>query len=241
MTGPPQRPLQRVLLGVGAGGDTQQSVAAATTFAIAFKTELQCIFVDQEALFDAARLPFTRTIGPGGLISDFSIGSIEAHFNRLFRDTRRALDETCQRLDVTWHIERPLGEFLREIRASLVPGDAIVLSRTELERAGVLRFDVLRELLATAAAVIIPSSRERPTGSIIALGGGSTLAVARDIGLVTGKPVERLTPEQFGSFGNPVTAVVASVRDVEQLDGDVLFRKLKSIGAMGVLLSDAGR
>ncbi len=172
MTAASRKKPRRVLRGLGTDELVHQPMEAAAHLASAIKSELLCLMVAQQDLFNFAGLPFARAFGPGGLVSSITLEDIESHFNRLARTVEHSLAESCARTHVTWHMMRPRGETFSELSVVLEEGDVVVITLHEIRVSHQGLLGAARLLFDRAAAVVVPSPLAEPKGPVLAVGDG---------------------------------------------------------------------
>ena len=233
---------RRVLLGLGTGHDLDLSIEVAVIFASAVKSDLLCILVQQEDLMNLAGLPFAKVFGPGGHVSTFTLDTIESQFNQLARTVERALAESCARTKITWQLLRPRGETFQEIITILEGGDIVIVNRRDIQISGRGLFAAASLFLDRAAAVVVPSSRiGRPDPIVVISDGPGTAnaaAIARGIGLATGRRVQFMGALDFQHFQGRASLVLAPLGSVVPLGEVEFLRKIAATGASAVLVSE---
>lgn len=225
---------RRILVGIGDIQHLQVTIDAAVMLASGFGTALQCVVVEQEDLVAFARLPFARAYGRGGMTSAVTADSVEGYFRRVARTVEHALVERCSRVNVSWSLARPQGDYIRELMASVEQDDVVVVNRRDIPAGAKNLPSVIKAMLGKAAAVVISPAGLPQHGNVLALSGGEidgkALALARYIASATGRGLDVASPMEFLASKRRASIVVAPVA-LAELAGEAAF--LRSIDAMG--------
>jgi hypothetical protein len=224
----------RILLGVGGTQHLHVSIDMAVMLASGFRTALLCVVVEQEDLVAVAGLPFARTFGRGGMSAPVTQENVEGYFRRVARTVEHELVERCTRVNVTWSLSRPQGDYVHELMASVETGDVVVVNRRDIHAGPADLPSVFRAILGKASAVVIANPGLARRGAVLALTSanvdGKALALARDIARATGNSCEMASPDDFFSRRFKASIVVAPL---ELAETGGLSSFLKSIDAMG--------
>jgi len=227
---------RRILLGVAGTRELTVTIDTAVMMASSFGASLQCIMVEHEDLIAVAGLPFARAFGRGGMSSPVTLGAVSDYFRRVERTIEHELIERCSRVNVSWGLKRPHGEYVREVLASVEEGDVVVVSRGDLQASPADLVAVVGSILDKAAAVVIPGSGSQPNGPVLALtpdgGEGGTVDLATGIAAATGGKLDRLSPTAFLTEPHRAAIVVTSRRELDSR----LLGIIQAIGAAAVIV-----
>lgn len=133
--------VNRVVIACDAVGENRASIEAAARFAAWWNAALRGVFMQDEALFNLAGLPFARHVGPSGDVStDFDettlLHQFEAHATRV----RAALEAAAHEHAVGWSFDVVRG-LPTLATLSLDEQDLLVIEETSRPFVGDFRLD----------------------------------------------------------------------------------------------------
>jgi hypothetical protein len=155
----------RVLVALGghSAGAAGGVIDLAVDLAQALKLEIAALFVEEEQLFDLARLPIGAAVHAGAreAVARPDQLLIEDVLARQARLCHLALARRAREADLRWSFEIRRGDPLQLVQAIAGPGDLVILSGT---MAGVtMRSSVAAALQAmTRAAAVIVTAPQQP-------------------------------------------------------------------------------
>lgn len=141
-------PLQRILVALDASPHSQAALNAAVRLAVDFEAQVEGLFIEDEKLLRAARLPFAEevrsfTAPPKGLTDQRMQRQIryQAEF------AERSLQHAAEEAEVAYDFEVVQGDVTRELLDAATEVDLVVLGRTS-------RASSRRQLGSTSRAVL---------------------------------------------------------------------------------------
>jgi hypothetical protein len=234
--------LRRVLLGVGGDGEIGNSVEAALLLASGFGASLKCIVVEREDLLAAAALPFGRITSRAGMSLPVTADHITRYFRDLARTVERTLTERCERLGVSWSVDLPQGDYLRELMVLAQEGDVLVLNPLDVTSRREPFSSLFRSLLDKASAVVIPARDVRPARKVFAVSeeahSGRPVWLASAIAEALGSPYEVISPQGLRRSGYESAIMVVPVATASVLGGLELVRAVGAMRSTLVMVPD---
>lgn len=231
----------RVLLGLHAPENVRLSIETAAEFASAIQSELLCLLVQQEDLFNLAGLPFAQVIGYGGSATPLTLEAIQDHFSRSLRVTQQALVEICARANVPWHMENPLGEIWRQLLEIIREGDVVVVGLQELRNAPTGFLGAARLLLSKAEAIVLPSAAGRTEGPVLAVSmareNQRSLPLAKKLSQAIGRKFEVIELNTYLRGTLRASVIVMPLDAIETMGENEFRRRSRSLLATTVLVA----
>jgi hypothetical protein len=232
---------RRVLLGLHAPENVRLSIETAAEFASAIQSELLCLLVQQEDLFNLAGLPFAQAIGYGGAATPLTLEAIQDHFSRFSRVAQQALVEICTRANVPWHVEHPQGEIWRQLLDVVHEGDILVVGLQELRNAPVGLLGAARLLLSKAEAIVLPPASARAEGPVLAVSvareSQRSLSLAKELSQAVGRKFEVIGLTDYQHAKLRASVIVTPLEAIETMGESEFRRRAKSLLATTVLVA----
>ena len=197
----------RILLGLKAGEILDESISLAARLAATLEAAVHGLLVEEDALFDAAGLPFTRIVTRGGTTApEFTVSAVQRAFGEAERLCRQSLATMAQASRVPWTMQCERGEIAACLSAHAQAGDIVVVP----DAGG---HGLRRQVLATARLVA-----SHTQGVVIAGRGGRAPAheggpvLAIDEGGPAGQAVVSFAARLAAGLNRPlhVLAIAAS-------------------------------
>jgi hypothetical protein len=230
----------RILVGLGARRDAQGAVETAVKLAEAIRLELTCLLVEEANLINLAGLPFARAFGAGGLAAELTSADLQLHFERLAKSLTATLTERCARAQISWRILRPQGDVLGELTVTVRPGDIVVLNPEYLPADLDTLLQAARQLLETAAAVVLSPSIEWRIGRVVTIiddqGAGPARLLAERFATSFGVSTEMIDALSLKGMTDRTSVVVASLSALLAAEGVDLLRAAKK-GQVTIVLT----
>lgn len=179
----------RIVLGLRAGSEFDQSVGAATILATAIEAEILGLFVQEEAMLDFAGLPFAQ-------VSKFATAktvpltprSMAAAMARSAEMCRRALSTHADRARIRWSFNIERGELPLTLRGNVAAGDFLVLSGIGHGFGAAQLIDELRMMPSGIRGVVVAARQVSAghKGPVVAIDDGDasgefTVSLARQV------------------------------------------------------------
>lgn len=120
-------PPLRVVVGLDVFASVESAIEVATRLARASRAELAGLFVEDEALFSAARLPFAAIVGHTGTLRSFDRAGLERQLRAAQARARRALTGAAEGARLTWSFQVTRGGVLVQLMSSARRHELIVL------------------------------------------------------------------------------------------------------------------
>lgn len=157
---------RRVRLAIGAlTPQTRRALETAVRLAIESGDGIDCVFVEEVELFNAASLPITRELAAvTGRPQRFETGHLEQALRRQAADAQRVLEQAAARAQLRWSFEVVRGALLREALRRAGEQDVIVVGISGSAADGPL-LELQRAALAALAGA--PDWRLRRRGGTL--------------------------------------------------------------------------
>ena len=171
-TSPQHAAARRIILGFRPLLNADMSIVAATTLATAVKADVVGLFVQEDALIDLAKLPFTRALDISGSHSRrLTPELMKLEFDRASRVYQRALSTQAGKARVKWSFSLQRGSLHTIIKTVVASGDFIVVPGDESGFDTQLLVNVLRSApRQTNNLVLVPWNRTfHEKGPVVAL------------------------------------------------------------------------
>jgi hypothetical protein len=234
---------RRVVVGIGTGGQSGSTIAAAITIAKALGAALECNVIEKDELIAVASLPVARSVGRGGGAMPITPERLAAHFERVREGLERELLARCAAAGIRWNVERPRGDFGEALLAAAARGDIVIVERDEIWGA-FGSTAVMRRLLEKALAVVLPASRPRATRGIMALSAGDddgAASLAAELARALSLRFGRLTPLEWQSSLSHPDILVLSQSLLDELGGLGALRSHAGAATTLILTRDGDR
>ncbi len=190
--------IPRIVIGLRAGADFDPSVGAATTLAAAIKAEILGLFVQEEAMFDLAGLPFARVSKFGSTkTTPLTARLMAAAMTRSAEMCRRALSAHADKAQIRWSFSIEQGELPLTLKGNVVAGDFLVLSGIGRGLGAAQLIDELRTVPSEIRGIVIAAGQKSAgqKGPVVAIDDGDvsgelTLSLARQVAKAANATIE---------------------------------------------------
>ena len=173
---------RRLILDVGDHAANPRIARAAAEFARALGLDLHCVFVEDEAVYGLAGLPFARELRlPAHEWHPMDATRIASEFAQAAAQARRVVDEVVRTLGIANAFEVVRGDPAACIAVLSTATDIVVVA--ERGAPGAWPFDRRRAAAYRSAAALLvlpprPASRQGPIAAVLAAAADACLEVA---------------------------------------------------------------
>lgn len=118
----------RILVALNAGDAADEGIALAAQLASCLQAGILALLVEDQALLDAAALPFTSIVARRGVRPpDFSVSAVERSLDQAEYDIRAAFSAVTRRLNLSWTVERQRGDLADSLSGCAAASDILIL------------------------------------------------------------------------------------------------------------------
>jgi hypothetical protein len=204
MSGRTQSESRRVIVGLCYGAPDAETMRTAAEFAHLLSLNLHCLFIEDEALFALAELPFAREIRlPTHTWSPLTTEAVEAGIHQAAIEARRLMDEIIRDVGVPSEFEVLRGDPATCIAAVCQTGDIVVVV-AEHGLSAVPTTHSLTRLRAgaheaTTSILLLPTRLKARHGAVVAMltdGEDPALDMACRLATTAREDLVILLPEQ---------------------------------------------
>ena len=166
----------RIVLGLHPGDPGEECIHVASKLAMAMQAAIHALLVEEQAVMDAAALPFTRIVARRGQAApEFTTQSMEKAASLAERRFRRALSDEAQPVSIPWSVQRQRGELTVALSACAGSSDIVMLPGATARSAG--RLAVARLMASRVRGVVIarrqPAPARNASAPVVAIDSGS--------------------------------------------------------------------
>jgi hypothetical protein len=208
MSGQTPSAYRRLILELYHGAADAATMRSAAEFARLLDLDLHCLFIEDEALFALAELPFAREIRlPTHQWSPIDADTMAAELRQAAAETRRALDEIIRSVGVASAFEVLRGDPAACIAAVCQAGDIVVVAQPGPPIARTTHGIAQAQAAAhgsAAAVLLLPARfqpRRGPVVAVLADAVDASLDVACRIATAAGEGLALLLPETLAESG----------------------------------------
>ncbi len=226
-------PIRRVVAALGATRASWAVLEPAARLARRFGAELLGLFLEDEDLLRLASLPFAQVIGHGPRPMRLDRATMERTLRRAEADARARFDRAAAAHDVTGSFRVVRASPRAALRATLEPGDLLVLEQGDLDR-------LLAPALACpgVSALCLAAGTARATSVTVVLEGRGPvrprLELAARVAEAAGAELVVLVPAaEATALEEEAAAVLAEVGGVARL------RRVLGRGPLPDVVADA--
>lgn len=201
---------RRMIIALGAGGASEEGLAAAAEIAQLMGLEIEGLFIEDEAVLGLSALPFLREIEVGSLASrPFDTARLESEM-RLAAGTRhRALAAAARRTRTSFRFRSERGEIEAIVSRTAGATDIVVVIEPggAAERTSLAAVTMRRAAMRSHASVLyVPAPVSPRRGAVAAIPGpGATKA-----------EVLRLAARIAAGSGNELVILSANIADIDR-------------------------
>lgn len=157
--------LRRILVAINGSPHSRAALDAAVRLAVAFEAEVEGLFVEDERLLRASRLPFVKevrayTVPPKHLSDD----RIQRQLRRRAKRVERALRRSAEQGEVPHTFRTEQGDVTQELRRAAAGADLLVLGKTSTASSRRRLGSTSQTLVADAPAPVLVLRDRIPAG-----------------------------------------------------------------------------
>jgi nucleotide-binding universal stress UspA family protein len=172
--------LRRILVAIDGSPHSRAALDAAVRLAVAFEAEVEGLFVEDERLLRASRLPFVKEVraytAPPKRLSD---DRMQRQLRRRVGHVERALRQTAEQREVPHTFRTAQGNVTEELRRAAAETDLLVLGKTSTASSRRRLGSTSQTLVADAPAPVLVLRDRIPAGEpMLAYYDGSAAAEA---------------------------------------------------------------
>jgi nucleotide-binding universal stress UspA family protein len=248
----PEQPAQeRILVAVDASAASRLALELAADLAVALRTSLAGLYVEEEDLLYAAGLPFVHEIhAQSGQVTPFTATDLERHWRALASDARNALTRAAQARQIACSFQVVRG---RAAQAMSNAARGARLTGLGIGTRGPARLgSVARAALgAVDSSLLLVPPQRRPGDRWVALvdtpgSAPAVLALASALTVTAATPLLLITPSLEATVAGaladpPGAALLQRVGFPERADLPALFAILRAQRALGLILAADSR
>lgn len=200
----------RMIIALGAGGASEEGLAAAAEIAALMGIEIEGLFIEDEAVLGLSALPFLREIEAGSLTSrPFDPARLESEMRLAAGARRRALAEAARRSRTAFRFQAVRGEIEAVVLRTAGASDIMVVIEPggAAERTSHAAVTMRRAAMRSHASVLyVPAPVRRRRGAVAAILGPGA------------EPVEvlRLAARVAAASNNDLVILSASLADINR-------------------------
>jgi nucleotide-binding universal stress UspA family protein len=165
-----ESPLQRILVALDGSPHSRAALDAAVRLAATFEAEVQGLFVEDERLLRASRLPFATEVrsytAPPKRLSD---DRMQRQLRRQAGYADRTLRRVAEQADVSCDFRTAEGDVTRELRRAAAEVDLLVLGKTSTASSRRRLGSTSQALLADAPSPVLVLRKVVPPGQPLLL------------------------------------------------------------------------
>lgn len=217
-----ERPARRVLLGISGSGEVEPCLELAVGFAQGTGAILNCLLVERDEILAASQLPIMRIVSHGGFSSSLTPEYLASHLRRMAHRVEDLLVARCSAAGIDWTLERPRGEYLREILSVIEEGDVVVLDHADSLDSTVDLAHMTLAILDKASAVVVPGAGSRRAEAVVALlhpQDEGSAALARSIAGSLGLSLRLASSQEFPAHMPRDCIYILELEHVRELGG----------------------
>ncbi|MDP2618957.1 MAG: hypothetical protein Q8P46_02065 [Hyphomicrobiales bacterium] len=166
---------RRMIIALGAGGASEEGLAAAAEIAALMGLEIEGLFIEDEAVLGLSALPFLREIEAGSLASrPFEPARLESEMRLAAGARHRALAAAARRSRTTFRFQAVRGEIEAIVSRTVGATDIMVViePRGAAERTSHAAVTMRRAAMRSHASVLyVPAPVRRRRGAVAAFVG----------------------------------------------------------------------
>lgn len=165
----------RIIIGLRAGMDIDLPVGAATSLAAAIKAEVFGLFVQEQAMFDLAGLPFARVSKFGtAKTTALTTKSLATAMNQSAEVCRRTLSTYADKAQIRWSFSTQRGELPIALMGHVAAGDFLVLSRMSRGFGSAQLIGELRSAPSNVSGIVVAAAKDsaRRDAPVVAIDDG---------------------------------------------------------------------
>ena len=242
---------ERIVVAVDASAASLLALELAADLAVALRTSLAGLYVEEEYLLHAAGLPFAREVrSQSGQATPFTATDLERHWRALANDARSALTRAAQARRIAWSFDVVRG------RAAQAMSEAARSARltglgSGARSPGRLGAVARAALVAADSSLLLVPPQRRPGERWVALvdtpaGARAVLALAGALAMTPAAPLLLVMPSlealgQAALAGTPGAAYLHRMALPELVELPALVAILRAQRAQGLILAADSR
>jgi nucleotide-binding universal stress UspA family protein len=164
----------RILLALDASDSADEGIALAVRLASSLQAAIHGLMVEDQALLDAAALPFTSIVARGGVPPpEFSVAAVERSLDQAEQNVRAAFSAVTHQLHLSWTVQRQRGDLLGSLSACAAASDIVVLPVDSLRAGSPTILSDLHKITEQVRGVVLTprqqTFRHRRPGPVVAI------------------------------------------------------------------------
>lgn len=170
--------INRMVIGLCAGGASRSGLATAAQIAAAMGLEIEGLFIEDEELLGLAALPFMTELTPGSAVArPMEAARLEKEMRAAAGALQQALEHAARMTRANWRFASVRGEIGATLGAAAMSGDVVAVLEPAgaLNRAAHAAVQMRRAAMRSPASVLyVPDAASWRHGTVVAVLGGES-------------------------------------------------------------------